>query len=209
MTCSIRGLFLATAIVLASIQIASAERRVALVIGNAAYQHTTTLANPVNDAQDLAATLAKLGFEVIVAHDLNKRGMEMAIVRFARAAQDADAALFFYAGHGIQHRGANYLVPIDARLEDEFSLNFELTRISDVLAALESARGVKVLVLDACRNNPLASRLMQKSASRGSIASRGLARIDAIRGMVVAYAAQPNQVAGMATDATVRSPAHC
>jgi len=161
---------------------AVAEKRVALVIGNGAYQSTAALSNPANDASDMAAALKEVGFEVILARDVDKRAMERAIVQFARLSQDADASLFYYAGHGIQHRGNNYLVPIDARLEDEFSLNFELARVSDVITALEQARGVKVLILDACRNNPLADKLTRLATNRQFGTTRGLARIDAIRG---------------------------
>jgi uncharacterized caspase-like protein len=171
-----------------------ADKRVALVIGNGAYQNTAALPNPANDAEDMAAALRAVGFEVIVEKNANKRSLEMAMARFGRIAQNADAALFYYAGHGIQYRGLNYLVPVDARLEDEFSVNYELTRIDDVLFALSGARGVKLLVLDACRNNPLADRL-SRTASRDVGIGRGLSRIEAARGMIIAYATQPNQVA--------------
>jgi len=140
-------------------------------------------------------TLKQVGFEVIFERDLDKRGMERAIARFARAAGNADAALFYYAGHGMQHRGLNYLMPTEAKLEDEFSLSFEMIRLDDVLAALHQARGVKILVLDACRNNPLADRLTRASTTRDFISTRGLAKLDASRGMVVAYATQADQVA--------------
>src|SRR5262245_35381511 len=106
---------------------AAAENRVALVIGNAAYQHTAALSNPGNDAEDVAAALRSVGFTVLFERELNKRGMERALAGFARSARDADAALFYYAGHGMQYHGVNYLVPVDAKLEDEFSLNFEVT----------------------------------------------------------------------------------
>jgi uncharacterized caspase-like protein len=161
---------------------AHADKRVALVIGNSAYQNTAALVNPVNDAQDLATSLTDVGFTVILERNLDKRGMENAIARFARLAQDADAAMFFFAGHGMQYRGQNYLMPVDAKLEDEFNLNFELTRMDDVQFVLERTRGVKILVLDACRNNPLAERLMRASPTRDSIMTRGLARIDPARG---------------------------
>ena len=176
---------------------AHAERRVALVIGNATYQNTPALANPGNDAQDLTAALTKVGFNVDFQRNLSKQGMEAAIARFSRLAQGADAALFYYAGHGMQYRGSNYLMPTDAKLEDEFNLNFELTRIEDVLFGLEGANGVKILILDSCRNNPLLDRLTRntKSASRDLMATRGLAKIDPARGMIVAYSTQANQVA--------------
>ncbi len=172
-----------------------AEKRVALVIGNATYEHTQPLANPRNDADDLASALKRVGFDVALERDLDKRGMERAIAQFARDARDADAALFYYAGHGLQHRGLNYLMPADARLDDEFSLNFEMTRLDDVLLSLGQARGVRILVLDACRRNPLVDRLAGVATTRDFAAARGLARLNAGQGMVVAYATQADQVA--------------
>jgi uncharacterized caspase-like protein len=168
-----------------------ADKRVALVVGNGGYENTAALPNPVNDANDMAVALKDLGFEVIVETNANKRALETALARFGRLSQNADAALFYYAGHGIQYRGRNYLVPVDARLEDEFSVNYELTRIDDVLFAVSQASGVKLLILDACRNNPLADR----STSWNTGITRGLTLIDDARGMIIAYATQPNQVA--------------
>jgi hypothetical protein len=179
---------------------AHAEKRVALVVGNAAYQNTPRLTNPVNDADDLADVLKVVGFAVTLERDLDKRGMERAIVQFARDARDADAALFYYAGHGLQHRGLNYLMPTDARLDDEFSLNFEMARLEDIVLSLGQARGVKILVLDACRRNPLVDRLAGVATTRDFVTTRGLARFDATRGMVVAYATQADQVAGDGTE---------
>lgn len=174
---------------------AHAEKRVALVIGNSTYQNTPALTNPTNDAEDLAAALERVGFTVQIERDLTKQAMEGALARFARAVADADAAIFFYAGHGIQYRGTNYLVPVDARIEDEVSINYELTRIDDVMFSLDRARGVKLLVLDACRNNPLTERLLARTGTRDAAVSRGLARVDPARGMIVAYATQADQVA--------------
>jgi Caspase domain len=171
-----------------------ADKRVALVVGNGGYENTAALPNPVNDAEDTAAALRELGFEVIVETNASKRALETALARFGRLALNADAALFYYAGHGIQYRGRNYLVPVDARLEDEFSVNYELTRIDDVLFAVSQASGVKLLILDACRNNPLADRLI-RSTTRNTGIARGLTLIDDARGMIIAYATQPNQVA--------------
>lgn len=187
--------YLAIIAFLLSTLAAHAERRVALVIGNAAYESTAPLANPVNDAEDLAAALTRVGFEVQVERNLSKRGMETALARFARSAEDADAAMFFFAGHGIQYRGTNYLMPVDARLDDEISVNYELLRIDEVLFGLGRARGVRLLVLDACRNNPLLDRLLRRASTRDVGLTRGLARIDAARGMVVAYSTQADQVA--------------
>lgn len=176
---------------------AHAEKRIALVIGNSIYQNTRALANPFNDAEDLAGELRRLGFSVDFEHELTKHGMEAAIARFAREAQGAEAALFYYAGHGMQYRGENYLMPTDAKLEDEFSLNFELTRLDDVVFGLERSNGVKILILDACRDNPLLDRLLRttKTATRDLAPTRGLAKIATARGMVVVYSTQANQVA--------------
>lgn len=185
----------AIAFLLCSVCMALAEKRVALVVGNGAYRNTPTLANPVNDADDMAEALRRVGFTVQVEHDLTKRDAEGALARFARLAENADAALFFYAGHGVQYRGTNYLMPVDARLEDEFSINYELIRVDDVLFSLERVKGVKLLVLDACRNNPLLEALVRPGATRDVAATRGLARMDAARGMLVAYSTQVNQVA--------------
>jgi hypothetical protein len=170
----------------------ASEKRVALVIGNSNYRNTAALTNPANDAEDMATVLRHIGFEVVDGRDLDKRGMDAALARFARLARDADAALFFYAGHGLQFQGQNYLVPVDARLEDEFALQFETTRVEDVLRSLALARGVRLLILDACRNNPLADRLAR--AQTRDI-QRGLAKLEGQRGMLIAYATQANDVA--------------
>ena len=106
---------------------ARAETRVALVIGNSAYVNAAPLTNPVNDAKDVAGTLESLGFKVILGTDLEKRAMELKIRDFVRALPGADVALFYYAGHGLQYSGQNFLVPVDARLESDRDLDFEAT----------------------------------------------------------------------------------
>jgi hypothetical protein len=189
------SVFLVLLAVAAGSVAARAEKRVALVIGNAAYQHTASLPNAVNDADDMAVALKKVGFDVIAVKNVDKRSLEKAMADFGRLAQQADAALVYYAGHGIQFQGLNYLMPVDARLEDEYSINYELTRIDDVLFALSKARGVRILVLDACRNNPLAERLSSRGVKRDFVQTRGLARIEAPRGMLVAFATQSDQIA--------------
>jgi uncharacterized caspase-like protein len=189
------SVFLVLLAVAAGSVTARAEKRVALVVGNSAYQFTASLANPANDADDMAFALKKVGFDVIAVKNVDKRSLEKAMADFGRLAQGADAALVYYAGHGIQFQGLNYLMPVDARLEDEYSINYELTRIDDVLFALSKARGVKILILDACRNNPLAERLSSRGMKRDFIQTRGLARIEAPRGMVVAFATQSDQIA--------------
>ncbi len=173
---------------------ARAERRVALVVGNGNYVATPKLTNPTNDAQDVAALLKELGFEVILETNLDKRAMDSAFARFARLARDSDAALFYYAGHGIQREGRNFLMPIDAKLEDDISIRFEMVGLDSASDALAGARGVKIMILDACRNNPVAERLQSRAATRGATFNLGLAN-QQVRGMVVVYATQPNDVA--------------
>jgi len=178
--------------------VAAAERRVALVVGNSAYKNTSlNLNNPKNDAQDVAATLRTLDFEVIVAVDATKRDLDLAMTQFGRAATNADAALFFYAGHAIQYQGRNYLLPVDADLEDEVSLRFQAVSLDDVRAAVERASGVKVMILDACRNNPIVDTLKRKmmGMNRGLDLTRGLARVDRAEGIIVAYATAADEVA--------------
>jgi hypothetical protein len=175
-----------------------AERRVALVLGNATYKIANiSLANPRNDAEDISAVLKTLGFEVVTAIDATRREMDLALQRFARLATDADSALFFYAGHAMQFQGRNFLMPTDAELEDEISVRYQTVGLEEVRAALDRANGVKIMILDACRNNPLADRLQKTivGASRSVATTRGLARIDKTQGMVVAYATAADEVA--------------
>lgn len=186
---------MAASVLLAAAEAASAERRVALVVGNGAYRHANVLPNPRNDAEDVAAALKRSGFETVVGLDLDKAGMEEMSIRFARLARDADVALFYYSGHAMQFGGVNYLMPVDARLNDETDLR-RMTRVDDVVADLQNARTLRILVLDSCRDNPLAEAL-KRSIGRtrsGSIAS-GLAKIDSPQGMIVAYATQAGRTA--------------
>src|SRR3954469_8056802 len=161
---------------------ALADRRVALVIGNSHYTiPSLVLSNPANDAEDVAAALRDLGFEVIYKTDLDKRGFETAMAQFARLATDADAALFYYAGHALQYQGRNYLMPTDAELEDEVSLRYQMMMIDDIRAALDRASGVKIMILDACRNNPVVESLRRRIGGESRALGggvRGLARID-------------------------------
>ena len=176
----------------------NAERRVALVVGNANYKvANVSLSSPRNDAQDISAVLTTLGFEVVTAIDASKRDMDFALQRFARLATDADSALFFYAGHAMQFQGRNFLMPTDAELEDEISVRYQTVGLEEVRAALDRASGVKIMILDACRNNPLADRLQKTmvGASRSVANTRGLARIDKTQGMVVAYATAADETA--------------
>ncbi|WID97098.1 caspase family protein [Bosea vestrisii] len=171
------------------------ERRVALVIGNSAYKNAPALPNTPNDARDTAEALRKVGFEVVDGIDLDKRGMDAAVSRFARLAQDADAVMFYYAGHGFQFNGENFLVPVEAKIDDEVSVQYETVKLSEVTTALGFAKGVKIMVLDACRNNPFLAQLSKKSTTRSMSVGAGLAPIVKAQGMVTAYATQANDVA--------------
>jgi hypothetical protein len=189
--CGIISMFL-------SVDAAWAERRVALVVGNSQYKNPSlVLLNPKNDAEDVATALRALDFEVIVTVDAGKRDLDVAMTQFARLATNADAALFFYAGHALQYQGRNYLMPTDGELEDEISLRYQMVMLDDVRAAVERADGVKIIILDACRNNPIVDNLKRKisGSSRSVGTTRGLARIDKALGMVVAYATAADEVA--------------
>jgi uncharacterized caspase-like protein len=188
---------IAVAVIGGSVE-AWAERRVALVVGNATYKATPPLANPRNDAEDVSNVLKTLGFEVVTTINANKRDMDFALQKFARLATDADSALFFYAGHAMQFQGRNFLLPTDAELEDEISVRYQTVGMEDVRAALDRANGVKIMILDACRNNPIATSLQQRISGQSRAAAattRGLARVDKTQGMVVAYATAADDVA--------------
>jgi Caspase domain len=184
--------------VVLSTDAAWAERKVALVVGNTQYKNPSlVLLNPRNDAEDVATVLRSLDFEVVLTVDASKRDFDLAMTQFARMATGADAALFYYAGHALQYQGRNYLMPTDGELEDEVSLRYQMVLLDDVRAAVERADGVKIIILDACRNNPVVDNLRRKMAgmSRSIEATRGLARIDKALGMVVAYSTAADDVA--------------
>jgi hypothetical protein len=183
--------------VVAQVSPCLADKRVALVIGNSKYKNTPSLVNPENDATDVAEALREVGFQVTLRLDSEKRQMDQAVAQFAREASDSDAALFYYAGHGMQFEGHNYVMPVDAELQDEISLRYEMTSIDDVKAALERSNGVKIMVLDACRNNPLAAKLVRSisAVSRDIPNVQGYARPEKTRGMIVVYATQADDVA--------------
>ena len=174
---------------------AFADSRVALVIGNGAYARVPHLPNPAHDAEDVAAALKRSGFEIIVATDLDKAGMDEATIKFARAARAADVAMFYYTGHALQFGGINYLVPVDAQLNDEADLR-RLVRVDDVIADMQPARNLRILVLDSCRDNPLAEQLKRTvGTARSASIGRGLAKIESPEGMIIAYATQAGRTA--------------
>ncbi|MBI5108164.1 MAG: caspase family protein [Rhodocyclales bacterium] len=160
-------------------------KRLALVIGNGGYRDAP-LKNPVNDARALAAGLSALGFEVLKGEDLGQREMTRLIARFGERLAGHDVGMFFFAGHGIQIRGKNYLIPVDAQIASENSVRAEAVDVDAVLDQLSSSP-LNVVILDACRNNPFERRFRSVSG--------GLAQMDAPRGTLIAYATAPGKVA--------------
>jgi Tfp pilus assembly protein PilF len=171
---------------------ALADKRVALVVGNSAYKNVTPLDNPAHDAKLMADTLRSLGFMLVgdgAQLDLDKAAFDGAVESFGNRLQGADVGLFYYAGHGVQVRGINYLVPVGANLTKEADVDFQMLDSNLVLRQMESA-GTKlnIVILDACRNNPFGGRSL-----RGG--DRGLAQMQAPEGTLISFATQPGNVA--------------
>lgn len=163
------------------------ERRVALVIGNGAYKDAP-LRNPVNDATDMASALKDLGFEVTLKTDADQRSIEESIRQFGNDLRSGGVGLFYFAGHGIQHSGINYLIPVQANIKSEADVKYEAVDAGRVLAQMENAgNGLNIIILDACRNNPFARSFRN--------VEQGLARMDAPVGSLLAYSTAPGSVA--------------
>ena len=171
-----------------------ASERVALVIGNAAYEHTEPLYSPRNDAIDMARTLRDLGFAVIEGIDLEKAAFEGKLQEFARAAEGAEATLFYYAGHGLEVNRKNYLVPVDAALASVADVRFDVISLDTAMAEMRSE--ANIVFLDASRYNPLARNLASSMGpDRSAAVGRGLGRVEDYARMLVAYATAPGNVA--------------
>ncbi len=172
---------------------AFAGKRVALVVGNGAYQHVAGLPNPTRDAADLANALRGIGFEVKELENADKVAFEAALSDFSDAAAGADFAIVYYAGHGIEVDRQNYLIPVDAKLATDRRLRFEALSLDDVLGALDGVKGIRMVLLDACRNNPFSASMTMTSASRSI--GRGLSRVEAASGTVISFAAKEGTTA--------------
>jgi len=170
-------------------------RRVALVIGNAAYQHTSVLKNPVNDARAMTKKLQNVDFEVISGLDLNYAEMAGLVRDFSRKARTASTSLLFYAGHGVQVEGRNYLVPIDATLEHESDVSAELMELQPLLNQISAVDRTSIILLDACRNNPLAKNLVRAMGMRSADVGSGLAATVRTSGSFIAFATAPDHIA--------------
>ena len=172
---------------------ATAGVRLALVLGNSKYAAVPALDNPSNDAADLAQALRGVGFEVIEQRDASREMMAKAVHDFSERLRGADVALFFYAGHGLQMNGENYLLPVDAKIDSAADVRFNTINLSDIQQEMEASGRTNIIILDACRNNPFAEKLSH--GGRG-VTTRGLGRIEATaEGSLIVYSTQPNNVA--------------
>ena len=180
-------LFLVLAIWLGALG-AVADTRVALIIGNSAYTSVGALANPSNDARLIGQTLRDHDFDVTTALDLSRRAMLRALQDFRDKADRADVAMVYFAGHGIEVDGENFLIPVDAELRDQRDIEVETISVDTVLAQISGAKRMRMIVLDACRDNPFAARMVR--TGRGRNIGRGLSRVvSAPQATLIAYAA--------------------
>jgi caspase domain-containing protein len=172
---------------------AAAERRVALVVGNSAYKNAATLSNTLNDSNAIAALFKSIGFEVVISrNDLGVVEFKRTVREFLITAENADMAVVYYAGHGIEISGTNYLVPVDARLSRDYDVDDEAIALDRIIWALQPVRRLRLILLDACRDNPFAAKL--RSAGR-TPARGGLAKLDEVGAdTLVAYAAKAGSI---------------
>lgn len=169
-------------------------RRIALVIGNSRYVSVPALPNPTPDAKAIAQTLRSIGFEkVSLKLDLDRQSLWMALSEFAQESRRADWAVIYFAGHGIEVDGLNYIIPTDAKLETDGQVLFETVPLDHMVEATAGARKFRLVILDACRNNPFLAS-MSRVASTRSI-GRGLSMVEPHGGVLVAYAAKAGEVA--------------
>src|SRR5471032_1066468 len=182
--------------ILVSANAAHAERRIAFVVGNGAYKNVAQLPNPPVDAKAMAAVLRNVGFDVVEGTNLTRDKMTERLLEFGKKAQGADVAVFFYAGHGIAIAGTNYLLPVDADIKSEMdvklgaAINIDLT-----LDQTMNDAKVKLVFLDACRDNPFAAKIKSNSATRSVSVQTGLAEMKSGEGTLIAFATGPGQTA--------------
>jgi hypothetical protein len=184
--CFAAGVLFATA--------AAADRRVALVIGNSAYKSASTLTNTINDSSAIAAMFKSVGFEVVISRtDLGVVDFKRAVREFLLTAESADIAVVYYAGHGVEIDGTNYLVPVDAKLGRDYDVEDEAVALDRIIWALQSVKRLRLILLDACRDNPFPGKL--RSAGIRSTMKGGLAKIEDVSAdTLVAYAAKAGSV---------------
>src|ERR1700726_3425199 len=192
-----RLLILALSIIgiLASSNVAKADRRVAFVVGNGAYKNAQPLPNPAIDARSMASVLRNVGFDVVEGTNLTRDKMTERLLEFGKKAEGADVALFFYAGHGIAINGTNYLLPVDADIKSEMDVKLgSAINIATLDQTMADAK-FKLVFLDACRDNPFAARIKSNSATRSLSVQQGLAEMKSGEGTLIAFATGPGQTA--------------
>jgi uncharacterized caspase-like protein len=187
--------FLTAAALLLVSEPALADKRVALVLGNSAYQNVAPLPNPANDAAKMAATLKDAGFDVVDSRrDLPAAETRRALRDFADRARDADIAVVYYAGHGIEVDGSNYLIPVDAKLERDTDIYDEAFSLDRILIAIEPAKKLRLVILDACRDNPFSKKMKRTVATRA--VGQGLAKVEPTSpNVLIAYSAKAGSTA--------------
>jgi hypothetical protein len=168
-------------------------RRVALVIGNSDYKNVAALDNPGNDASDIAASFERLGFEVLKVRNGTFDGMRRGLLDFARRARGSEIAIVFFAGHGMEVGGENYLIPVDAELKADVDVDHEAIALKTVTPLVENASRLGVVILDACRNNPFAAKMQRTVRTRA--VSRGLAAVEPTGNVLIAFAAREGTTA--------------
>jgi hypothetical protein len=183
----------AAATLLGSARPAHAQTKVALVIGNGAYQNVPALPNPPHDAADIAAAFERLGFSVQLIKDANYDAMRRALLQFSSKAREADMAIIYFAGHGMEMDGENWLVPVDAELKTDLDMNQEAISLSSIVLKVTPATKLGLVILDACRNNPFSGKMKRTVATRAI--GRGLSRIEPTNNVLVAYSAKDGTTA--------------
>jgi uncharacterized caspase-like protein len=195
----VEGFFISLALLVAatfcgvSPAAAQAQKRIALVIGNNEYRSVSALKNPTNDAADVTAALTRLDFEVQQVRNGTFDDMRKGLLEFARRARGSEFAIIFFAGHGIEVGGQNYLIPVDAELKADIDVDHEAIGLNTILPLVENASQLGLVILDACRNNPFASKMTRTVRTRS--VSRGLAAVEPIGNVLVAFAAKEGTTA--------------
>lgn len=186
---SFRLIAMAWVALLCALAQAQADKRVALVVGNGDYRFADRLANPVNDALGMQDALEKLGFDVVSGKNLDLKGLMAVIGEFAGRVADADVAVVYFAGHGATFGDVSYVVPVDAKFSNLSQVPYELVAVETLIGELRQVKGVRIVILDACRDNA-AEQELKRQAARGGPVARGLAPIRNAAGLIVAYATQ-------------------
>lgn len=171
---------------------ATSPKKVALVIGNSSYEFVPNLPNPSNDATDIGASLERLGFDVTSGIDLSYKKMRLMLRDFSEQAESAAVALIYFAGHGVEIDKINYLIPVNAQLKSDRDIEFEAVQLDTILHSIGSSQGLKIVLIDACRNNPFLASMTRTSATRS--VGHGLTRIDP-GGILVGYSARGGTLA--------------